>query len=192
MERCGWSLKSELLKAYHDREWGVPVFDEHKHFEFLTLEAAQAGLSWATILGKRENYRRAYDGFDPRRVAGYDAAKIAAILADAGLVRNRLKIEASIVNAGKFLEIQQEFGSFSAYIWRFTAGRPVDGQRQRLEDLPAATALSETVSRDLKQRGFRFLGSVVMYAHLQAVGLVNDHLVTCFRYAEIKALSPAL
>jgi DNA-3-methyladenine glycosylase I len=176
--------------AYHDTEWGVPVWDDRKHFEFLVLESAQAGLSWLTILKKRENYRKAYDGFDPEKAARYNERKKERLLADAGIVRNRLKIEASITNARQFLEIQKEYGSFSAYIWGFTGGKPVTGAWKTLEELPAATALSDTVAADMKKRGFRFLGSTIMYSHLQATGLVNDHLTGCFRYREIKKMAP--
>jgi DNA-3-methyladenine glycosylase I len=181
-KRCDWCLGSELYMAYHDTEWGVPVYDDRKQFEFLVLESAQAGLSWITILKKRENYRRAYDGFDPARVARYGEAKKKKLLADAGIVRNRLKIEASITNARKFLDIQKEFGSFSAYIWGFTGGKQVKGKWKTLSQLPARTELSDRVAGDLKKRGFRFLGSVIMYSHMQATGIVNDHLVGCFRY----------
>lgn len=190
MKRCGWCTGSELYTQYHDTEWGVPSFDDTRHFEFLVLESAQAGLSWITILNKRENYRRAYDGFDPAKVARYNEQKKAKLLADAGIVRNRLKIEASINNARHFLEIQNEFGSFASYIWGFTGGRQVRGNWKSLEELPARTELSDTVAADLKRRGFRFLGSVIMYSHLQATGLVNDHLRGCFRYREIKQLAP--
>jgi DNA-3-methyladenine glycosylase I len=171
---------------YHDTEWGVPVFDDRKHFEFLVLESAQAGLSWITILNKRENYRRVYDGFDPRKAARYTEQKIGRMLADAGIVRNRRKIEASINNAQRFLEVQKEFGSFSDYIWDFVKGKPVIGKWKTLAELPARTALSDRVAADLKRRGFKFLGSVIMYSHMQATGIVNDHITGCFRYREIK------
>jgi DNA-3-methyladenine glycosylase I len=187
---------------YHDREWGTPVFDDRKHFEFLVLESAQAGLSWITILKKRENYRRAYDGFDPIKVARYGEKKKAALLADAGIVRNRLKIEASINNACRFLEIQKEFGSFSNYIWSFTAGskgtaakgtpggkiRQITGKWKTLAEIPARTELSDRIAADLKKRGFKFLGSIIVYSHLQATGIVNDHLISCFRYKQVKAM----
>jgi DNA-3-methyladenine glycosylase I len=186
IQSCGWGTESELYNKYHDAEWGVPVFDDKKHFEFLVLESAQAGLSWFTILKKRENYRRAYDGFDPAKVARYGEKKKAALLADAGIVRNRLKIEASISNAVRFLEIQKEFGSFSNYIWGFTKGKQVIGKWKILAEIPARTELSDTISADLKKRGFKFLGSVIMYSHLQAAGIVNDHLTKCFRYKECK------
>jgi len=182
IKRCGWCTGSELYMEYHDKEWGVPVFDDRKHFEFLVLESAQAGLSWITILKKRENYRKAYDGFDPKKVARYGDKKKAELLNNPGIVRNRLKIEASINNAARFLEIQKEFGSFSDYIWSFTKGKPVKGKRKKLSDIPARTELSDRVSADLKKRGFKFLGSIIIYSHLQATGVVNDHVVGCFRY----------
>ena len=171
---------------YHDTEWGVPVFDDQKHFEFLVLESAQAGLSWITILKKRENYRKAYDNFDPKKVARYGEAKKAKLLADAGIVRNRLKIEASITNAQNFLLIQKEFGSFSDYIWSFSGGKPVVGKWKQIDEIPARTDISDKISLDLKKRGFKFLGSVIMYSHLQATGIINDHLISCFRYKELK------
>jgi len=185
LKRCSWCTGSELYMEYHDKEWGVPVFDDRKHFEFLVLESAQAGLSWMTILKKRENYRKAYDGFDPEKVAKYGERKRAALLANQGIIRNRLKIDASINNAKHFLEIQKEFGSFSGYIWSFTRGRPIKGKWKNLEDIPARTELSDRVSADLKKRGFKFLGSIIIYSHLQATGIVNDHITSCFRYREL-------
>jgi DNA-3-methyladenine glycosylase I len=182
MKRCEWCGASELYVQYHDTEWGAPVFDDQKHFEFLVLESAQAGLSWITILKKRENYRKAYDGFDPKKVARYTEAKKAKLLADAGIVRNRLKIEASITNAKCFLELQKEFGSFSTYIWGFVKGKPVVGKWKSIEEIPARTELSDAIAADMKKRGFRFLGSVIIYSHLQATGIVNDHIRSCFRY----------
>jgi DNA-3-methyladenine glycosylase I len=179
---------------YHDKEWGTPVFDDRKHFEFLVLESAQAGLSWITILKKRENYRRAYDGFDPKKVARYSEKKKAALLADPGIVRNRLKIEASINNASRFLEIQKEFGSFSNYIWSFTPRtnggkiRQITGKWKTLAEIPARTELSDRIAVDLKKRGFKFLGSIIIYSHLQATGIVNDHITKCFRYKMVKEL----
>ena len=167
---------------YHDTEWGVPVYDDQKHFEFLVLESAQAGLSWITILKKRENYRKAYDNFDPKKVARYTDAKKAKLMADAGIVRNRLKIEASINNAKLFLVIQKEFGSFSDYIWSFTKGKPVIGKWKTISEIPPRTELSDTIAADLKKRGFKFLGSVIIYSHLQATGIINDHIKSCFRY----------
>jgi DNA-3-methyladenine glycosylase I len=186
MKRCGWCEGSELYMNYHDTEWGMPVFDDRRHFEFLVLESAQAGLSWITILKKRENYRRAYDGFDPEKVARYGEKKKAQLLADPGIVRNRLKIEASINNARQFLEIQKEFGSFSDYIWAFTRGKQIQGKWKTLAELPARTELSDRVAADMKQRGFKFLGSIIMYSHIQATGIVNDHLTGCFRYRELR------
>jgi DNA-3-methyladenine glycosylase I len=181
---------------YHDTEWGVPSFDDRKHFEFLVLESAQAGLSWITILKKRENYRRAYDNFDPEKVARYTEKKKGKLLADSGIVRNRLKIEASITNARQFLEIQKEFGSFSNYIWGFTKSgpdakgrvRPVAGKWKSLSELPARTELSDKIALDMKKRGFRFLGSIILYSHMQATGIVNDHITGCFRYKEIRRM----
>ena len=186
MKRCEWCESSEIYMKYHDAEWGVPVYDDQKHFEFLVLESAQAGLSWITILKKRENYRKAYDNFDPKKVARYTDAKKAKLMADPGIVRNRLKIESSINNAKLFLDIQKEFGSFSDYIWSFTKGKPVTGKWKELSEIPARTELSDTISADLKKRGFKFLGSVIMYSHLQATGIVNDHITSCYRYKEIK------
>jgi DNA-3-methyladenine glycosylase I len=185
-KRCGWCEGSEIYRQYHDTEWGVPVFDDQKHFEFLVLESAQAGLSWITILKKRENYRRAYNGFDPEKVARYGEKKKAALLADQGIVRNRLKIEASINNAKHFLEIQKEFGSFSNYIWSFTKGKQITGKWKTIAENPARTELSDRIAADMKKRGFKFLGSVIIYSHIQATGLVNDHITGCFRYKEIK------
>ena len=184
VKRCEWCESSDLYREYHDNEWGFPVFDDRKHFEFLVLESAQAGLSWITILKKRENYRRAYDGFDPVKVARYGEKKKAALLADSGIVRNRLKIEASISNAVHFLEIQKEFGSFSDYIRTFTKGRQITGKWKTVSEIPATTDLSDAVAADLKKRGFKFLGSTIMYAHMQATGIVNDHLTWCFRYKD--------
>ena len=188
MKRCEWCLGSPLYMEYHDTEWGVPVYDDRKHFEFLVLESAQAGLSWITILKKRENYRKAYDGFNPEKVARYSQVKKQKLLSDAGIVRNRLKIEASVNNARLFLEVQKEFGSFSAYLWNFTGKKPVCGRWKTLAEIPATTELSNRIAADMKKRGFRFLGSTIMYAHLQATGLVNDHLVSCFRFKEVKKM----
>ncbi len=188
MQRCDWCGTDELYMRYHDEEWGVPVHDDNKHFEFLVLESAQAGLSWYTILKKRENYRKAYDGFDPNKVASYDAAKVSALLDDAGIVRNRKKIEASITNAQAFLAIQREFGSFDNYIWGFVGGRPVVTDYVSIRDVPATTLLSDALSKDLKKRGMRFFGSTIVYAHLQATGIVNDHTNDCFRKAACAAL----
>lgn len=185
--RCPWSAgHGEAYLAYHDKEWGVPVRDDRRQFEFLLLEGAQAGLSWATILGRRAGYRRAFAGFDPGKVARFTAADVARLLADPGIIRNRLKVEAAIGNARAFLAVQEAFGSFSRYIWRFVDGRPLQNAWRRQEEVPASTPVSEALSRDLRARGFRFVGSIIMYAHMQATGLVNDHLVGCFRHAALR------
>ena len=188
-ERCSWCGTDELYVAYHDNEWGVPVWDDRTLFEFLVLEGAQAGLSWSTILNKREGYRRLYDGFDPDVVAGYGEAKLAELLTDPAIVRNRAKVAASIGNAKAFLEVQSEFGSFSDYIWRFTDGIPIQNAFKTLAEIPAKTALAESISKDLKNRGFKFVGPTIVYAHMQATGMVNDHLVSCFRHFEVAAMS---
>lgn len=185
MNRCPWCGNDPLYMKYHDEEWGVPVHDDRKHFEFLVLESAQAGLSWLTVLRKRENYRMLYDDFEPDKVAGYDANRILELLGNEGIIRNRKKIEASIGNARCFLEIQQEYGSFDAYIWGFTKGKPVVNHWTQLSELPVKTELSDTIAKDLKKRGFKFLGSTIIYAHLQAIGIINDHLMDCFRYNEV-------
>ncbi len=182
--RCRWA-SNEWNIAYHDEEWGVPVHDDRLLFEFLILEGAQAGLSWDTILRKRENYRKAFDNFDVARVARYDAKKVRSLLADAGIVRNRLKISATIDNARAFLKVQEEFGSFDKYIWQFVGGKPKLNQWKTLKNLPAKTAESDAMSKDLKKRGFRFVGSTICYAFMQAVGMVNDHATTCFRYKQV-------
>jgi len=171
-----------LYRDYHDREWGVPVHAERRWFEFLILEGAQAGLSWATILHKRENYRKAFAGFDPKIVARFSARDVKRLLKDAGIVRNRLKIDAAITNARAFLAVQKEYGSFDAYIWRFVDGKPIQNRRRSLKQLPARTAISDAMSKDLKKRGFKFVGSTICYAFMQATGLVNDHMASCFRY----------
>ncbi len=183
--RCGWCGTDPLYVAYHDEEWGVPVVDDRTLFEFLILEGAQAGLSWITILRKREAYRRAFADFDPREVARFGTRQKRRLLADAGIVRNRLKIDSSITNARAFLEVQTEFGSFANYQWSFVGGTPVVGRRRTLRDIPPRTPLSDAMSKDLVRRGFRFVGSTIVYAHLQATGVVNDHLVGCFRHAQI-------
>lgn len=185
-DRCPWCLGDPLYLDYHDREWGVPVRDDRTLFEFLVLEGAQAGLSWLTILKKRGNYRRLFEGFDPERVARFGERKIAALLADPGIVRNRLKVAAAVANARAFLAVQEEFGSFASYIWGFTGGRPLVNRFRHLRQVPPKTALSERISRDLKRRGFRFVGPTIVYAHMQATGMVNDHLVGCFRHAELE------
>ena len=187
-ERCGWCGTDELYVAYHDEEWGVPVWDDQTLFEFIILEGAQAGLSWSTILNKREGYRRLYDGFDPQIVAGYDEGKRAELLSDPAVVRNRAKVAASIGNAQAFLEVRAEFGTFSDYIWAFTDGQPIQNAWKTLSEIPAKTDLAETISKDLKKRGFKFVGPTIIYAHMQATGMVNDHLVSCFRHAEVEAL----
>lgn len=179
--RCAWAT-TELSIRYHDEEWGIPVHDDRVLFEFLILEGAQAGLSWNTILNKRENYRRAFAGFDPKRVARFDPAKTKKLLADPGIVRNRLKISSTVDNAKAFLQVQKEFGSFDRYIWQFVGGSPKVNQWKSLRQLPARTAESDAMSKDLKRRGFRFVGSTIWYAFMQATGMVNDHLVSCFRY----------
>lgn len=183
--RCGWGLGSALMLKYHDEEWGVPARDDRKQFEFLVLESAQAGLSWSCILNKRENYRKAFAGFDPKKVAKFTAADVTKLLGNAGIIRNRLKIEAAINNAQRFLEIQKEFGSFWNYVSPFTA-KLKPAKRRALKDLPAVTPESEALSKDMKKRGFKFLGATVLYSHMQAVGFVNDHLVTCFRHKQVE------
>jgi DNA-3-methyladenine glycosylase I len=185
ISRCAWAGDDALYRRYHDSEWGVPVRDDRRLFEFLILEGAQAGLSWITILRKRENYRAAFDGFDAARIAAYDANKIESLLQDAGIVRNRLKVQAAIVNAQKFLEVQDEFGSFDRFIWQFVDGRPRQNRWRSLAEVPASTAESDAMSRELKRRGFKFVGSTICYAHMQATGMVNDHTTDCFRHAEL-------
>lgn len=183
MPRCTWA-KNDLAIRYHDEEWGVPQHDDRVLFEFLILEGAQAGLSWDTILKKREHYRKVYAGFDPAKVAKFDAKKRSALLLDAGIVRNRLKVESSVSNAAAFLKVQKEFGSFDAYLWRFVEGAPIVHKRKSMKDVPARSAESDALSKDLKKRGFRFVGTTIMYAYMQAVGMVNDHLVTCERWGK--------
>lgn len=185
--RCPWcgNGNDELLTAYHDEEWGTPVRDDRTMFEFLVLESAQAGLSWNTILRKRENYRRAFDGFDPEKIARYGDEKIQELLNDKGIVRNRLKIQAAVNNARAFLDIRREFGSFCAYAWGFVGGKPIKNAWRTLGDVPARTPESDAMSRDMKKRGFMFFGSTICYAHMQATGMVNDHLTDCFRYHEV-------
>jgi DNA-3-methyladenine glycosylase I len=184
-KRCSWCEINESEIAYHDREWGVPVHDDRRWFEFLILEGAQAGLSWDTILKKRENYRTAFARFDPRKVARFDGGKCAALMKNPGIVRNRLKIASAVTNAQAFLAVQREFGSFDRYIWRFVGGKPKRNHWRSLKQVPGATPESDAMSKDLKRRGFRFVGSTICYAFMQATGMVNDHLVTCFRYREI-------
>ena len=185
LPRCAWAGSDPLYLAYHDLEWGVPVSNDRRLFEFLTLEGAQAGLSWLTILRKREAYRSAFAGFDPEAVARFDDAKVKELLANPGIVRNRLKVESTITNARAFLAIREEFGSFAAYQWRFVDGRPLQNRWRTIREIPASTPISEALSRDLKKRGFRFVGSTICYAHMQAVGMVNDHTVDCFRWREL-------
>ncbi len=184
MQRCAWAT-NDLAIRYHDEEWGVPVHDDRVLFEFLILEGAQAGLSWDTILKKRDNYRAAFDGFDPVKVARYRAKRVERLMGNAGIVRNRLKIESTVQNAQAFLEVQREFGGFAPYIWSFVGDRPKLNQWHTLKELPARTTESDAMSKDLKRRGFRFVGSTICYAFMQAVGMVNDHSVECFRYAQL-------
>jgi DNA-3-methyladenine glycosylase I len=185
MQRCAWA-STELLIPYHDAEWGVPVHDDRVLFEFLILEGAQAGLSWEIILKKRENYRAAFDNFDAEAIARYDARKVEQLLADPGIVRNRLKIAAAIQNAQAFVAVRREFGSFAAYLWEFVGGRPVQNAWTSLADIPAETDQARAMSKDLKRRGFKFVGSTICYAFMQAVGMVNDHVTDCFRYEELR------
>ena len=187
--RCAWAGTSDpLMIAYHDREWGVPSHDDRHLFEMLILEGAQAGLMWRTILHKRAGYRRAFDRFDPRKIARYDARKVRSLLADEGIVRNRLKVAATVDNARAFLEVKKEFGTFDAYLWSFVGGKPIVNSWKKLSDLPARTAESDAMSKDLKKRGFRFVGSTICYAFMQATGMVNDHTVDCHRYRETRGL----
>jgi len=186
--RCAWVGSDPLMLRYHDREWGVPVHDDRKHFEFLVLEGAQAGLSWSTVLRKREGYRRAFSEFDPEKVARYAGKRIQKLLGDPAIIRNRLKIESAVRNARAFLAIQEEFGSFDAYCWKFVDGRPRQNRWKAMRQIPATSPESDAFSKDLKRRDFRFVGSTILYAHMQAVGMVNDHLVDCFRYREIRRL----
>jgi DNA-3-methyladenine glycosylase I len=191
-KRCGWAgVSNPLMLEYHDREWGVPVHDDGKHFEFLVLEGAQAGLNWSIILNKREGYRRAFSGFDPSKVARYTDKRVQKLLLDPGIIRNRQKIESAIRNARAFLTIQEEFGTFDAYAWRFVGGQPKVNRWKATKQIPASSAESDAFSKDLKQRGFSFVGSTIIYAHMQAVGMVNDHLVGCFRYAALHQADPA-
>ena len=183
--RCSWCGDDPLYVAYHDKEWGVPVYDDDTLFEFLILETFQAGLSWITILRKRENFRKAFDNFNYKKIAKYSEKKYELLLQDAGIIRNKLKIKATISNAQAFMEIQQEFGSFSKYIWNFTHGKPIKNAFNNLKQVPATTELSDIISKDLKKRGFKFVGSTVIYAHMQATGMVNDHTIDCFRYNEV-------
>ena len=183
--RCSWCLGDELMVAYHDEEWGVPLHDDRRHFEFLVLDGAQAGLSWRTILRKRDNYRRAFADFDPAVVARFGGGDVKRLLADAGIVRNRQKIHSAIANAAVFLELVEEFGSFDEYVWRFVGGETIVNRWRRMGDIPAKTPESEAMSRDLKARGMNFVGPTICYAYMQAAGMVNDHVLSCFRYAEL-------
>ncbi len=189
LTRCGWA-GSDLMIRYHDKEWGVPLHEDRALFEFLCLEGAQAGLSWETVLRKRQNYRAAFADFDPPVVAAFTPRRIEKLLADPGLIRNRLKLESTVKNARAFLKVQEEYGTFDAYIWRFVEGRPILNARQSMKDVPAQTAISDTLSKDLRKRGFNFVGSTICYAFMQAVGMVNDHLVICFRYEQLKMPRP--
>lgn len=185
MHRCSWSTNEDIYIRYHDEEWGVPVHDDRKLFEFLILEGAQAGLSWITILKRREAYRDAFDQFDPEKVARYDAAKIEELQQRPDLIRNRLKINSAVTNAQAFLKVQEQFGSFDKYIWSFVDGKPIQNKWKKLNEIPAQTRLSVKISKDLKKRGFKFVGPTIVYAHMQATGMVNDHLVDCFRHSEV-------
>jgi len=187
--RCGWCEGDPLYEAYHDQQWGVPVYDDQTLFEFLVLETFQAGLSWITILRKRENFREAFDQFDYKKIANYGEQKYKLLLQNPGIIRNKLKIKATITNAIQFMAIQEEFGSFSAYIWNFVDGKPIQNQVKHYKEAPATTSISDALSKDLKKRGFKFVGSTVIYAHMQATGMVNDHQIDCFRYKEIQSLT---
>lgn len=183
--RCDWAGTDPLYVTYHDQEWGVPVHDDRMLFEFLVLEGMQAGLSWMTILRKRENFRQAFDSFDPKKIASYDEAKVAELLTDAGIIRNRMKIRATIDNARAFLKVKEEFGSFDAYIWQFVGGKPLVNTWKAMHEIPAQSEEAVLMSKDLIRRGFRFVGPTICYAHMQATGMVNDHIVSCFRYQEL-------
>jgi DNA-3-methyladenine glycosylase I len=186
MKRCEWAEKNELERAYHDNEWGVPIHDDRGLFEFLVLEGAQAGLSWSTILRKRNGYRKAFDNFDARKISRYSEADVSRLLANPEIIRNTLKINAAVSNARAFLEVQREFGSFDRYIWRFVHGRPIQNSWTKTTDIPSSSSESEAMGKDLQKRGFKFIGATICYAFMQAVGMVNDHVVGCFRYKEIK------
>jgi len=186
LERCSWPGSEPLMIEYHDTEWGVPLHDDRKHFEFLVLDAAQAGLSWRTVLLKRENYRKAFDDFDPEKIARYSAKRVAKLLANPGIIRNRLKVQSAVTNARQFLAVQEEFGSFDRFIWGFVEGSPRINRFDKPSEIPAKSPESDAMSKELKKRGFAFVGSTICYAYMQAAGLVNDHLVTCFRYGVSK------
>jgi len=187
--RCGWSISDPLMIDYHDNEWGVPVHDERKHFEMIVLDGAQAGLSWQTVLKKREAYRKAFDNFDYRKVALYDDKKIKELLNNTGIIRNRLKVSSAIKNAKAFLEVRKEFGTFDKYIWQFVGGSTIHNSWKSLKELPAKTPESDTMSKDMKKRGFNFIGSTICYAYMQAAGMVNDHTTECFRHKELRSIS---
>ena len=191
MKRCDWCAGDELYERYHDEEWGVPVFDDHTLFEFLILEGAQAGLAWITVLRKREGYRKVFDNFNAEKIARYTDKKIEKILLNPAIIRNRLKVQAARTNAQCFLAVQEEFGSFSDYIWDFVDGEPIQNAWKTMKEVPATSPISDKLSKDLKKRGFKFVGSTIMYAHMQATGMVNDHLVSCFRHKECKELAKA-
>ena len=184
-QRCGWCVGDALYETYHDKEWGVPVYDDAVLFEFLILETFQAGLSWITVLRKRENFRNAFDDFDYKQIANYNVSKVEALLNDAGIIRNKLKVKSAITNAKAFIEIQKEFGSFSSYLWDFVEGKPIKNTVVNYKDAAANTTLSDDISKDLKKRGFKFVGSTVVYAYMQAIGMVNDHELNCFRYNKV-------
>ncbi|WP_282017266.1 DNA-3-methyladenine glycosylase I [Salegentibacter mishustinae] len=188
LNRCGWCEGDELYEAYHDNEWGVPVYDDDTIFEFLILETFQAGLSWITVLRKRENFREAFDDFDYKKIANYSEEKIQELLQNPGIIRNKLKIRATVTNAKAFMKVQKEFSSFSKYIWDFVDGDPIQNEVEDYKNAPATTAISDKLSKDLKKKGFKFVGSTVLYAHMQATGMVNDHEISCFRHAEVKEL----
>lgn len=184
--RCGWSITDPLMIEYHDNEWGVPLHDDRKHFEFIVLDGAQAGLSWQTVLRKRETYRKAFDNFDYGKVARYNENKITELLNDPGIIRNRLKVNSAVQNAKAFLEVRKEFGTFDEYIWQFVGGNPIHNSWKSLKELPAKTPISDAMSKDMKKRGFNFVGSTICYAYMQAAGMVNDHTVDCFRHRELR------
>ncbi|HSP82905.1 MAG TPA: DNA-3-methyladenine glycosylase I [Gillisia sp.] len=188
LKRCGWCVGDPLYEAYHDTEWGVPVLDDQTLFEFLILETFQAGLSWITILRKRENFREALDEFNYEKIADYSEEKIEELLLNAGIIRNKLKVRATVTNAQAFMKVQEEFGSFSAYIWEFVQRKPINNKVENYKEMPPTTSVSDALSKDLKKRGFKFVGSTVMYAHMQATGMVNDHEVSCFRHKEVKQI----
>ena len=188
LNRCGWCEGDELYEAYHDNEWGVPVYDDDTIFEFLILETFQAGLSWITVLRKRENFREAFDNFDYKKIANYSEEKIQELLQNPGIIRNKLKIRATVSNAKAFMEVQKKFSSFSKYIWDFVDGNPIQNEVEDYKNAPATTAISDKLSKDLKKKGFKFVGSTVLYAHMQATGMVNDHEISCFRHSEVKDL----